>query len=308
MILNKQGRTLHFWRPRAGAGREPSGDDRTARAKEEGKLARDSNTCSNATGPTGLQFCICITLHLLYIYFYSVRGVLFVFEYSSSSSRMPLAYSFPGAAVITGAGGTGMFEYILPVLLSSMDSISNTISGIGAATARAFAQAGCPKIALTDLNPDSLNQTLDSIRATHPNTELLSQPGNVADEQFVESFMRNVVDTFGRIDYAVNCAGILGEAQRSTEATTQTFDHINNVNYRGTFLCSRAELKQMLKQEPLPSHDADRAPQRGSVVNVASQLGIVGRPSARKCRFPGEEHPANYSVPKPHTVPPKLPS
>ncbi|PLB45925.1 oxidoreductase [Aspergillus steynii IBT 23096] len=171
---------------------------------------------------------------------------------------MPLAYSFPGVALVTGAGGTG----------------------IGAATARAFAQAGCPKIAITDLNPDSLDQTLKSILRVHPNTQLLAQAGNVADEQFVESFIHNVVETFGRIDYAVNCAGILGEAQRSTETTTEIFDHINNVNYRGTFLCSRAELKQMLKQEPLPSHDSERAPQRGSVVNVASQLGIVGRPSA----------------------------
>ncbi|KAI9045354.1 SDR family NAD(P)-dependent oxidoreductase [Aspergillus affinis] len=171
---------------------------------------------------------------------------------------MPLAYSFPGVAVITGAGGTG----------------------IGAATARAFAQAGCSNIAITDVNLESLEQTRQSILTTYPNTQLMAQAGNVADEQFVESFMGHVVDTFGRIDYAVNCAGILGNAQRSTETTTETFDHINNVNYRGSFLCSRAELKHMLRQDPLPSHDPDRTPQRGSVVNVASQLGIVGRPSA----------------------------
>jgi len=41
----------------------------------------------------------------------------------------------------------------------------------------------------------------------------------------------------------------------------------------------------MLKQDPLPSHDPDREPQRGSIVNVASQLGIVGRPEARKSSF-----------------------
>lgn len=103
--------------------------------------------------------------------------------------------------------------------------------------------------------------------------------------------MDHVADTFGRIDYAVNCAGILGQAQRSTETTTETFDHINTVNYRGSFLCSRAELKHMLRQDPLSSHDPDRTPQRGSIVNVASQLGIVGRPSARKCIFSSVEEP-----------------
>ena len=41
----------------------------------------------------------------------------------------------------------------------------------------------------------------------------------------------------------------------------------------------------MLKQDPLPSHDPNREPQRGAVVNVASQLGVVGRPDARKSLF-----------------------
>lgn len=72
---------------------------------------------------------------------------------------------------------------------------------------------------------------------------------------------------------------------RTTETSTAVFDHINNINYRGAWFCSRAELRQMVAQDPLPSHDPNRAPQRGAIVNVASQLGIVGRPSARKSDF-----------------------
>lgn len=94
--------------------------------------------------------------------------------------------------------------------------------------------------------------------------------------------MEGTILMFGRIDYAVNCAGILGGGQRSTETTSEAFDHVNGVNYKGCWLCSRAELRHMLKQQPLPSHDPDREPQRGSIVNVASQLGVVGRPEARK--------------------------
>lgn len=97
--------------------------------------------------------------------------------------------------------------------------------------------------------------------------------------------MQEVIDTFKRVDYAVNCAGVLGGGQRSTETTSETFDRINGVNYKGCWLCSRAELTHMLKQDPLPSHDLEREPQRGSIVNVASQLGIVGRPEARKSSF-----------------------
>ncbi|ODM20806.1 hypothetical protein SI65_03859 [Aspergillus cristatus] len=165
---------------------------------------------------------------------------------------------FPGVAVVTGAGGTG----------------------IGAATAKAFAAAGCKRIAITDLNEASLQQTADAILSAYPETQLVVRPGNIADETFVESFMQGAILMLGRIDYAVNCAGILGGGQRSTETTAESFDRINDVNYRGCWLCSRAELKQMLKQDPLPSHDPDREPQRGSIVNVASQLGIVGRPEA----------------------------
>lgn len=56
------------------------------------------------------------------------------------------------------------------------------------------------------------------------------------------------------------------------------FDRLNNINYRGSWLSCRAQLREMLKQEPL----SDQPKQRGSIVNIASQLGIVARPGAGK--------------------------
>jgi NAD(P)-dependent dehydrogenase (short-subunit alcohol dehydrogenase family) len=76
--------------------------------------------------------------------------------------------------------------------------------------------------------------------------------------------------------------GIMGDG-RSTDISAQQFDEINGINYRGMWLCSRAELTQMLKQEPLPTHDG-RKGNRGAIVNIASQLGLVSRPSAGECR------------------------
>lgn len=71
----------------------------------------------------------------------------------------------------------------------------------------------------------------------------------------------------------------MGSNQISTEMPADAFDKINNVNYRGCWLSSRAQLRAMVGQEPLPNHDPSRPPQRGSIVNIASQLGIVGRPA-----------------------------
>jgi NAD(P)-dependent dehydrogenase (short-subunit alcohol dehydrogenase family) len=147
--------------------------------------------------------------------------------------------------------------------------------------ARAFAEAGCLKIAITDLNSDLLAATQVSIQGLYPDADVLYVSGDIASETFVNSLIGSVVSKFGRIDYAVNCAGIMGNNQPSGETSLEDFDKINNVNYRGLWLCSRAQIRAMLKQELLPSHDATRIGERGSIVNIASQLGIVGRPSAR---------------------------
>jgi len=164
---------------------------------------------------------------------------------------------FAGVAVITGAGGVG----------------------IGAHVATAFAKEGCTRIAITDINASLLQQTKDSVLAINPDVKVFSVAGDITNADFVSSFMAEVAATFGRIDYAVNCAGILGKEERSHEMDISSFDIVNNVNYRGCWMSSRAEIQAMLKQDPLPSSVASRPAQRGAIVNIASQLGIVGRPS-----------------------------
>jgi NAD(P)-dependent dehydrogenase (short-subunit alcohol dehydrogenase family) len=58
-----------------------------------------------------------------------------------------------------------------------------------------------------------------------------------------------IVGRWGRVDYAVNAAGIIGNKARTTETSAEQFDEINGVNYRGAWLCGRAELKQMLTED-----------------------------------------------------------
>lgn len=127
-----------------------------------------------------------------------------------------------------------------------------------------------------------LQQTSEKIKDLNGSAEVISVAGDITDAGFVDSFMKRVVETFGRIDYAVNCAGILGKDQRSGEMDISSFDAINNVNYRGCWISSRAQLQAMVGQEPLPSSNPSRPGTRGAIVNIASQLGIVGRPKARQ--------------------------
>jgi NAD(P)-dependent dehydrogenase (short-subunit alcohol dehydrogenase family) len=91
-----------------------------------------------------------------------------------------------------------------------------------------------------------------------------------------------IFNKFSRLDYAVNCAGILGgDMIKAVEMSTEAFDRLNNINYKGSWLSCRAQLRNMLKQEPLQDHPK----QRGSIVNIASQLGVVARPGAGELTF-----------------------
>lgn len=171
----------------------------------------------------------------------------------------------------------------------------------------AFATEGCTRIAICDRDTAGLAQTRALIEekqreASRDRVEVEVITGNVASEESVAKMVQTVVQRWGRIDYAVNSAGIhispcrgqgrgqsgltlwvgtgiQGPPKRSTEFEVEEFDSINSVNYRGLWLCSRAQLTQMLTQEPLYTHDG-RPGNRGAIVHVASQLGIVSRSHA----------------------------
>ncbi|KAL4972729.1 hypothetical protein BDW66DRAFT_162633 [Aspergillus desertorum] len=169
-------------------------------------------------------------------------------------------YAFPGTAIITGAAG-----------------------GIGAATAIAFAAAGCTRIAITDLPSTGLAETRQKLLAATSNqVNVTSYPGDISTESFVNSFIDEAFSAFKRIDYVVNCAGVSQKGfLRSTEVSSEQFDFVNGVNYRGTWLVSRAALRKMVTQEPLVDGvEAWRQKSRGSIVNIASQLGVVSRAGA----------------------------
>lgn len=112
-----------------------------------------------------------------------------------------------------------------------------------------------------------------------PRPKVIAQGGDLSCPLFVAALFREIP----QLDYAVNCAGVYGYNKPTTEVSLAEFDNVTDVNYRALWMCMKEELKLMLKNDIKPyngiglsAQDAQTRGQRGSIVNIASQLGIVG--------------------------------
>jgi NAD(P)-dependent dehydrogenase (short-subunit alcohol dehydrogenase family) len=77
------------------------------------------------------------------------------------------------------------------------------LPGIGAAIAKAFVEAGCRCIAITDIVAAKLEETREELINISPDVVVLTATGDIADERFVNAFINSVIAETGRIDYAV---------------------------------------------------------------------------------------------------------
>lgn len=163
--------------------------------------------------------------------------------------------------------------------------ITGSASGIGRATAIAFAEAGCTQFALLDLNEAGLETSkelvTDSITATSPSATpvIATIKVDVTSPESIASAFVAVKTRFTRIDYSVHCAGIITFGGASADCPIEDFDRQNAVNYRGLWLCAREALRVMREQ----TLDAEAYPnagishtraQRGSIVNISSGLAL----------------------------------
>ena len=111
--------------------------------------------------------------------------------------------------------------------------VTGSASGIGRATAVAFARDGCKKIVLGDLSEDGMEETRQIILEAYPDTKVATRKLDVTNETIVEDFYSFVVSEFGSIDYAANVAGIGQEACPLTKVDDKIFDKLYAVNQRG---------------------------------------------------------------------------
>ena len=162
--------------------------------------------------------------------------------------------------------------------------ITGAASGIGRACAKTFARDGAAGVAVLDVNHDSLLQVKAEI--TEEQKKYGGKPCNViahvldvTNEDHVEQVVANVVKDFGRIDYAVNAAGVAMKHEGGAAfAETKDWRRILEINLTGTFFVLRAVAKIMLKQDPILSSIDGRPLQRGSIVNFSSIQGVAGVP------------------------------
>jgi len=125
--------------------------------------------------------------------------------------------------------------------------------------------------ALLDRNP--VTSTVNELKKRHPDVTIREIELDVSNEKAVNDSIAQTVKEYGRIDYALNNAGIGGTLNTTDQIELSDFQRVLAVNTAGVWLCQRAQIRQMLKQERLSN--SDRA-FRGSIVNTASMYGIVG--------------------------------
>lgn len=140
--------------------------------------------------------------------------------------------------------------------------VTGSASGIGRAVAVAFAAAGAKVVVSTGANVSGGEETVRSILESGGEATFIR--ADVADPSQVAALVDGSVATFGRLDCAVNNAGITGPTVPTADLADDEWDDIIGVNLKGVFLCLKHEIRHMLVQGD-----------GGAIVNVSSVAGLV---------------------------------
>ncbi|MBM7518164.1 SDR family NAD(P)-dependent oxidoreductase [Nocardioides nitrophenolicus] len=138
--------------------------------------------------------------------------------------------------------------------------VTGAAQGIGAAVAGLFLAEGA-RVACVDLNADRLRETW---REPHDD-RMITIAADVSVERDVVRAVTATADAFGTVDILVNVAGVAGPQSAAGETLVEDWDQTQAVNLRGTFLTVKHCLPHLVER-------------RGSIVNIASALALVGWP------------------------------
>ena len=148
--------------------------------------------------------------------------------------------------------------------------ITGGYKGIGRLVAETFAEAGAD-VAIVARNQDACLSSAGEIEGKY-GVRSIGMAMDVQDSRTVDSVVEALIREFGKIDILVNCAGIPGNQKPVVEMTDGDMDEVMNVDFRGTFVVSRAVAREMIKAKG------------GKIINVASVLGrVVARYMAGYC-------------------------
>jgi NAD(P)-dependent dehydrogenase (short-subunit alcohol dehydrogenase family) len=169
----------------------------------------------------------------------------------------PLIQMREGVAAMRGAVNP-TYDFTGQVAL-----VTGAASGMGLATAKAFATAGAA-VVLADVDAHAAQAAVDELTAA--GDRALAVACDVTDEDSVATAVAAAVETYGRLDMAFNNAGIQVPPCDAADEPAGSFDRVNAVNLRGVWACMKHELAQMRSQGS------------GAIVNCSSLGGLVGIP------------------------------
>src|SRR6266702_3621667 len=141
--------------------------------------------------------------------------------------------------------------------------VTGAASGLGLATAQAFAEA-CASVVLADVDEDAVRSIADELTAA--GHKAMAVGCNVADEAEVARMVERTVAAYGRLDAAYNNAGVQSPAVEMADASGKEYDRVEAINLRGVWNCIKYELRQMRRQG------------NGAIVNCSSIGGLIGLP------------------------------
>lgn len=144
--------------------------------------------------------------------------------------------------------------------------ITGGATGIGKATAKKLASQGV-NVVISGRREELANGAITEIESVAINGAKVKFIRNdVTDETAIQQMIAQVVSEFGRLDMAVNNAGVYNEAATLDQSDTKKFNEMMDVNVMGVYYCMKNEIAQMLKQGG------------GAIVNLASIAGLNGVP------------------------------
>lgn len=150
---------------------------------------------------------------------------------------------------------------IMKTMNEKVTMVTGAAAGIGLVSAEAFAKAGAT-VVLVDINePKEQAEKLVS-----EGYKAVAYRCDVSDTRAVKEMIDWIVATYGRLDAALNNAGIQTPQRPMAEITDEEFDRTVAVDLKGVWNCMRYEIIQMLKQGG------------GAIVNTSSQGGVTGFP------------------------------
>ncbi|WP_067725077.1 SDR family NAD(P)-dependent oxidoreductase [Oceanobacillus damuensis] len=154
---------------------------------------------------------------------------------------------------------------VFPVLEGKVAIVTGSAMGMGEATAKLFAESKA-QVVIADFNEEKGQKVVDEIKKAGGEAAFVKV--DVSNSEQVQAMVQFAVDTFGKLDVAVNNAALTPDDKPADSFDEEYWDRLMSVDLKGAALCQKYELQQMKKQG-----------NGGSIINISSVSGYRPQPN-----------------------------